>query len=97
MRWRENPGIPHAVGAALDALQFSGDHAIRLEDAPWEEALAFLDRAHLTLPLGQACGASLPERIRQRIAANLAANRERVARLKRAYGEVADALARAGV
>ena len=63
-----------------------------LTEEEWEKALAFLDRAQLTLPLGLAARDHLPEWVRGRIDRNLAANAERWRRAKNVYRELADAL-----
>jgi hypothetical protein len=96
--WEARPAIPRGVAAALAALRFEDSvPPPALSDAEWARTLAFCDRAHLTLPLGAAAGAALPESVRTRIEGNLARNRERAAHLLETWDEVAAALASAGI
>ena len=94
--WEARPAIPRGVAAALAALRFEVRSVPALSDAEWAGALAFCDRAHLTLPLGAAAGAALPETVRTRIEGNLARNCERTARLLETWDEAASALAGGG-
>ena len=96
--WEARPAIAKGVAAALAALRFEDPVPLpALSDAEWACALAFCDRAHLTLPLGAAAGAALPATIRTRIEGNLARNCERTARLLETWDQVASALAGAGI
>jgi Uncharacterised nucleotidyltransferase len=78
----------------LEALQFSWpDPAAlaELSDEEWKKALAFADRAQLTLPLGLTSRDHLPDRVRRRIDKNLACNAERWQRTKITFQELAAA------
>jgi MFS family permease len=78
----------------LDALQFSSPEPAalaRLSDEEWKKALAFSDRAQLTLPLGLTSREHLPEWVGRRIDQNLASNAERWRRAKIAFQEIAAA------
>jgi hypothetical protein len=90
---------PRHVAALFSALQFRDPRpeCLRaLNDAEWRALLAFSTRAHLRLILGSRCQEHLPGWVRERIAINLADNTERVARIGRAYQEIAEALRQAG-
>ena len=79
----------------LEALQFSSPESAnlaRLSEEEWKKALAFCDRAQLTLPLGLTSREHLPERVRGRIDRNLANNAERWRRTRVAFAEIAAAL-----
>jgi MFS family permease len=79
----------------LDALQFSTpDPAAlsELSDDDRKKALAFSDRAQLTLPLGITSREHLPKWVRWRIDQDLANNAERWRRTKAAFRELAAAL-----
>ncbi len=72
----------------LEALQFSSPSPSALAELSaqeWKQALAFSDRAQLTLPLGLTSREHLPERVRRRIDLNLAQNAERWRRAKVAF------------
>ena len=69
---------------ALAALQFAGERAA-LTDAEWEAALYYCDRHQITLLLGD------------RAESRRVKNRVRVARLKREFWEVKEALDAAGI
>ncbi len=76
----------------LEALQFSSpDPAAlaELSDEEWKKALAFADRAQLTLPLGLTSRDHLPHWVQRRIEKNLADNAVRWLRTKIAFQEIA--------
>jgi MFS family permease len=78
----------------LDALQFCQPEInalTNLDDAAQLKALAFCDRAQLTLALGHCYGDRLPTSMRQRIRGNLANNALRWERAQSTYREVATA------
>ncbi len=86
---------PRAIRAVLEALQFTDaePEQLRLLTAgDWEKALAFCDRAQLTLPLLIRCAEFLPDAVRTRIERNVANNSLRFRQIKAAYEEVAAAL-----
>ena len=99
-QWHEIPWLPRWAATVLAALSFaraSAGSVESLSDADWRQALAFCDRAQLTLVLGEVCGEHLPEWVRRRIEENLAANTQRLARLTAEYSTVADHLGNRGV
>ena len=99
-RWRESSEIPRACAAALAALSFERSQAPSLsdlDDDDWRAALAFCDRSHLTLVLGERCEGELPPWVRSRIAGNLEANRRRIERLRQEYFEIQRRLNQANV
>jgi MFS family permease len=76
----------------LQALQFLSRETrglTELSDEEWERALAFSDRAQLTLPLGLTCREQLPPWVRDRIDRNLVHNVERWRRTKIVFEEIA--------
>lgn len=84
----------------LGGLRFSSPQREALgglTEAEWKKALAFCDRAHLTLPVGLACRDALPEPVRSRIDLNLANNALRWERTKAEYSQVARALEAEGL
>lgn len=88
---------PRYMSALLSALRFRepGPERVRaLNQAEWEQLLAFSDRAHLTLIFGKACWGYLPSEVRERIAQNLVDQAFRLERLQENYSEIAEALAR---
>jgi hypothetical protein len=96
----ERSAIPRGPAAVLNALHFSNGaaevlHALKEED--WRRALAFSDRAQLTLLLGQFNAARWPEWVRARIEHNLSDNCKHSERIRNAHFEVSDALDAAGV
>jgi predicted MFS family arabinose efflux permease len=68
-----------------------------LSERDWKHALAFSDRAQLTLALGLACNAHLPDWVRERIHRDLRNNAARWDRVRAAYTEVASAFENAGL
>jgi predicted MFS family arabinose efflux permease len=96
----ETARIPRWLSAALSALGFRDPCTKRLkelDEQEWKRLLGFCDRGRLTLVLANLALAEAPEWVRQRVASNLTDNRERYARLKLAYFEIADALQNAGI
>jgi len=92
LAWETNRRLPHGVAAVLAALRFSSPapELLRaLSDAEWQSTLHFTDRAGLTLFLGAACPGFLPAWVRERIEGNLAANTERVGRMRATLVEIA--------
>ena len=84
----------------MAALQFSPPrraHFFDFSDDDWKQALAFSDRARLTLPLGLTCRDWLPEPVRTRIDRSFAVNAARWLRIKAAYEEIAAAFADQGL
>ena len=91
LRWEENTAIPRCAGALLASLRFGGG-AVELpacSESEWKTALYFCDRNQLTLLLNH--------RLHPRLEKNLADNRERVTRLKKAFASVKEALDAAGI
>ena len=87
--------LPREIAAVLSALRFpepSCSSLADLSEPEWDAALSFCDRTQLTLPLGQTCRASLPERVRARTDRNLADNTERHRRWTKAFLEIAGRL-----
>ena len=84
----------------IEALQFSSPDPAglaELSSEEWKKALAFADRAQLTLPLGLTSREHLPEWVRCRIDENLSQNAERWRRTKTAFEEIASAFEAAGL
>jgi MFS family permease len=84
----------------LEALQFSSPEPAglaKLSDEEWKKALAFSDRAQLTLPLGLTSREHLPEWVGRRIDQNLTNNAERWRRAKIAFQEIAAAFEAGGL
>ena len=88
-RWPDCPLIPPGPRAALSALHLDDprpDALARLSDEDWREALAYTDRARLTLVLRDVAYAAMPQWVRDRVdsdAAKFAAKSERFDRLYR--------------
>lgn len=100
VHWEENSRLPRAVAAVMAALRFSmpaKSTLAALTDAEWQTALAFTDRAGLTLIFGDACRDALPGWVRERIGRNLAGNAERLLRLRSSLAEIADRLDSRGI
>src|SRR5215468_10332133 len=96
----ERSAIPRGPAAVLSALHFSNGaaetlHALSEED--WRRALAFSDRAQLTLLLGQFNATRWPEWVRARIERNLSDNCKHSERIRNGHFEVSDALDAAGI
>jgi len=90
---------PIHISALIQALQFQNpqpDSLRKLSRAEWEQLLAYSDLARLTLILGQAWPEELPDWVRERIARNLADNRERLSLAQCTYRDAADALRAVG-
>jgi hypothetical protein len=88
------------TAAALGALGFRHSYTEQLKklsDSQWRDALAFCDRAGLTLLLGSRRREDLPEFVQRRTEANLEANGRRVAKLKQVYFQIADSLESLGI
>lgn len=86
------------MSAALAALHLAEPDlaALRgLGDREWDDALAYCDRARLTLALGAAAASVLPARVRERLDANAGRNAERIRRMEAAYRELAASLSAA--
>lgn len=95
VRWEENFRLPRGVREVLSALRFrepTADLLRTLEDRDWEAALAFCDRAQLTLLVGRLCADSLPVWVRERIGRNLAGHTRHAQRLKGELFEICDRL-----
>ena len=90
-------GGSRAVLAALNFAEPSEELLVSLCEAEWDEALRFCDRSQLTLVFGDTCRSHLPDRVRERIERNFAANSQRLARLSQEYLEIADCLDSHGV
>jgi len=91
---------PRHIAAVLSALRLKGGRAEELsslDDATWNELLAYTDFTHLTLYLGASGHDFAPDWVRQRFGNNLSDNSRRFERIKAAYGEMAHAFHRAGV
>src|SRR5215469_6046305 len=87
----KSEAIPPLVATLLDALRFSGQAETPAPpgcEAEWKAALYYFGRNQLTLFL------RLPG---PRHEANLAKNRERIARIKEAFREVSAALSEANI
>ena len=100
LHWEDNSRLPRAVAAVMAALRFSGRAKTTLRaltDAEWQTALAFTDRAGLTLILGAVCRDALPAWVRERIDRNLSRNAERLQRLRSSLGEIAARLDSRGI
>ncbi len=100
VRWRQVAELPRACAAVLAALNFaepSEELLSSLRENEWDEALGFCDRSQLTLVFGDVCRPHLPERVRERIEENFAANAQRLERLKQEYLQIADRLDSDGV
>jgi putative nucleotidyltransferase-like protein len=92
--------IPSYARAVMAALQFSPPrptHFFGFSADDWTEALAFCDRARLTLPLALTSRQSLPEPIKARLDHNLTVNAERWLRMKATYEEIASAFRAEGL
>ncbi|HXW61041.1 MAG TPA: MFS transporter [Candidatus Acidoferrales bacterium] len=88
------PMIPTNVAAIISALQFQGGQRQalgRLTDSQWQDLFCCWEIARLLIPLRQRYGSELPEWVRSRIDRNLADNRERFERIRRAYADFAEA------
>lgn len=88
------------IQAVLSALRFDGEtpEALRsLDDATWQDLLAYTDSTHLTLHLAAGCRDFLPDWVRERTARNFSDNCQRFERTKAAYREIAGAFGAAGV
>jgi hypothetical protein len=86
--------VPSYARAVMAALQFAAPWRaglLELSEADWKKALAFCDRAHLTLLLGLTCREQLPEWVRARIDRNLAGSAQRWGQIKAVYEEAAAA------
>lgn len=89
--WARSEGIPRGPAAVLAALDLSGGGAGALDslgDEDWRAALAFADRAQLTLLLGRG-GENVPEWVRERLERNLSGNCKHTERLRGALFEIA--------
>ena len=87
--------LPDCVAALLGSLRFDGSapDLAGFNEAEWKSALYFFDRHQLTLlPRGR-----FPESVQRRLDQNLAANRERIRRMKQAFWQVQDTLDAAGI
>ena len=85
VRWQQVAELPRPCAAVLAALNFaepSEELLVSLCDDEWDEALRFCDRSQLTLVFGDTCRPHLPDRVRERIEQNFAANSRRLGRLK---------------
>ena len=89
--------LPRPVTAVLERLQFSRDRAPFDPGLDWRAVLDFCDRQVLTLWFGTAAGDALPGPVRERIAANLAENTERLARVRNLQAQVGAWLDAAGI
>ena len=92
--------IPGCAAAVLEALRVDGVPPRglgRLRQIEWERALAFCDRAQLTLTLGGLHDALLPGGVRARIRRNTRDYAPRFARLKEDVFRIAGALEDRGI
>lgn len=89
------PRVPSGAAAAISALNFRA--AGKPRDADWLDALAFCDRAQLTLTLAAAAGDSLPELGRERLARNLEENTERLESVRGLERQIGEWLEGAGI
>jgi MFS family permease len=100
MIWQENNTIPRGAAAVLSALRLpkgSKEPLDALTDEDWRQALAFSDRAQLTLLLGQFDAAGFPDWVRDRLERNLSDNCRHTERMRAAYFEIAGALEESAV
>ena len=100
VRWQQVAELPRPRAAVLAALNFaepSEELLVSLRENEWDEALRFCDRSQLTLVFGDTCRPHLPDRVRERIEQNFAANSQRLSRLKQEYLQIADCLDSHGV
>lgn len=97
--WSKQSRVPLAIRAALQALQFgAGANSLKtLDEAQWEQLLAWCDRMQLTLILAELAGPILPGAVRLRTDRDLSNNRERLRRQAAALLEADAALRSAGV
>jgi len=72
-------------------------HAFGFSESDWKKALAFCDRAHLTLAVGLRRRDQLPEWVRDRIDHNLARNAQCWSKTKAIYEQVASAFQAEGL
>jgi MFS family permease len=86
----------HPLAAVIEALRFDDATTGGLSRLD-EEALGWCDRAQLTLELGLRRMSALPAPVQERIARNLASNRERTRRLEGHFAAAIAALARRGL
>lgn len=92
--------IPTEVSALLAALQLQGPDTMLLKalgDPEWRRLLAFCDDSQLTLLIALLPPDCLPNWVLARVNENLADNALRFERIKAAYRESAEVLAKAGV
>lgn len=92
--------IPTEVSALLAALQLQEPDTMNLQalgDPEWRRLLAFSDGSQLTLLIAQLPNDKLPNWVLERVHDNLADNALRIERIKAAYRESAEVLAKAGI
>ena len=85
VRWQQVAELPRPCAAVLAALNFadpSEELLVSLCEDEWDEALRFCDQSQLTLVFGDTCRSHLPDRVRERVEQNFAANSQRLSRLK---------------
>ncbi len=94
-----NPRLPEPARAVLNALRLR--ETPQLDAAGWVAALAFADRARVTLPLRAALNGSawdaVPPQARDRLDRNLADNLERRRRIEAAFAAIVARFETAGV
>lgn len=88
---------PAAVLAALHLTDPRPEPAESLDRKGWDGALAFADRAGLTLILSEALSQDLPDWVQGRVAQDLIQNRARTQRIAELRGEVAARLTDAAI
>jgi MFS family permease len=84
----------------LSALRFNSPDArlmTHMSLPDWKQALAFCDRAQLTLPLGLTCREYLPDWVRDRTDGDLRNNAERWDLIRETYSEAASAFRAEGL
>ncbi len=92
--------IPPGLAAVLQALHMEAprlEPLRRLSQTDWKETLRLCDRTQLTLPLGDAHAAELPEWVRQWMEENFRKTRQRTVRVRREFSEMADKLGEYGL
>ncbi len=98
--WARSEGIPRGPAAVLAFLDLSGAGAGALDslgDEDWRAALAFADRAQLTLLLGRSDGAHFPEWVQERLDRNFRGNCGHTERLRGALLEIAGEFDKHGI
>ena len=98
--WQDCRKLPVSAASVLAALHLdepATDALESLTEREWHDALAYCDRARLTLPLRDAARAYMPAWVRERVDANAAGNRERLRGIEETYRSLAEWLGEAGL